>query len=406
MTCISLEMFAGSVANGGYGMENTIYDIYGVGHKQFYYSGYIGKFDIDTAVSGGGQYSIMVVPHTSDIKKLVVHGNNITALGPAQVYKDNIYQIVPCVIELNYNISTDNYTYKHEYTSWGEEELLDLVNANGKIVVLSRNTNPAHFMYYRFCFGLRYGTPGDFINTNSVVYNYNTDNILPNANLTKFQGDETLRLCTSNNANGVSVNYVINFEADQDSWKGRFLSFLIPSQASSTVRVAIGKHPSYFSEVKDVMFNQPLNRSTYPSLLLIDTNGNSVIRNPLYYNTITTYDDPSLKLADPIVESLQPFQSTSNEIELAMGGYYANNANKISSIREYGIHQHLSYWNTMNCFDVQEGTNDSYTTSTATMYTDSHPLVIGRSGICNFRTANFQTKINLPISQCTDGFTY
>ena len=384
--------------NGEYYLDQN-----GNGHKYLTYMGYIGKFDMDEAMSGGGQYQIMTVPYTQDIKRIVVHGDNLTAFGPASVSINNFNQTRPCLIELSYNTNTGKYTFHHEYTTWTEEELLDMVNANGKIVVLSQNTNQNHFMYFRYCFGLRYGTPGNFINTGDTIYNYNTDYIL-DGNLTAFQKTEKIYLSTTNIGNGVAVSHVIHKGATPNSWKGRFINYLVPSKASTSVQVSYDKGAGVFSNVKEALFNYPIGTTTNISLLLNDTNGSPYICNPLFSTTFSNYTAPVLSIDDPLIESIQPYQGMSNGFDIAVGGHFANDALKVSNIMEHNIHNHLPSWYSMNCFFTQDraGASDQ-TVLSYIFYTDIHPLVSGREGTCFFKSVSYQTTTVSPTGVCSDG---
>ncbi len=221
------------------------------GEWEVKYGGFVGRFDVRDVVNGSGQYEILTIPGTRELTRLAAYSGGITAVGK------NMFGVSK-LVELEY-YSSGQSRFSVGQSSYAEEVFMDVVNASGRIVVLSRFNNPSHYMYYRHYFGLRYGNIGNFFNThNNNLYCYDNYYPFPDASAS-FAGLDPIFLNYTNSGNEVLVSYL----GTTGPLNGELIMYRIPSEGVRPAEVQYSAGGYTYSAIRDVQF---CHRTGFPPL--------------------------------------------------------------------------------------------------------------------------------------------
>ena len=378
-----------------------IYKIDGTMVPKLVYSAIIGKFPLASVANGSGYYYIWDYSKMKEVHNLAAHGDGATAV---ITYDTGHY--VKAVLELICG-NNNSCTYRVETSTHPEEVFMDVTNANGKVVVLSRFNNPIHSQYYNYRFGLRYGTPFNFLNTSNKIYCYDTEAMFGDQRA-KFLGLEPIHLCSTNKNNGVAVTHLVSYAAPNGNMKGRYASYIIPAEGSNNdILVHLCKGSNTYSKIQEVKFNLRKFDTVNIGLLLYDSIGNSVLRFPLL-TPGNNNTDQLLTIDEPKIESIAPYYFTYSLDVLAVGHYQNTGLQEPIDSKVYGIHDHMSFWNTQNCFTTSERSSATYTGFVfgGVNIINNNALFRFKYGSRPFKPIAFQSSAISKTLKCDDGTEY
>ena len=372
-----------------------VYDINGSGTWDTVFCGFIGRFDAVDVMNGSGSFEIMEIDGTYCLDKLAAWNTGAAAVGIDDYGRSRVVELIQS--------GTNTYKYKVEKSTRTDEVFMDIANANGRIVTLSRFNSSISNSYFKNYFGLRYGNPSYFVSTSSTLYLYNTANVFGN-NAATFTSMNPVHLSYTNKDKEVVVSYLGDyFSAFVAPWlKGHLLSYHIPSEGANNITMTYNQDTNTYRKIYEVKFNQPLTTKTYMAALLEGSDGNSVLRFP-YLNRTNAYNDTMLYINyAPKVESVAPYQTSSSGMEIAATGRYHYSYQRIVDIREYEIHDHLSMWNNNNCFffffwTFKPVSFTSGSTETCTLQ------VVNSEQNCHFSQFSFTSTTPDTSLKCYDG---
>lgn len=318
----------------------------GLAYPEVTHDGFVGRFNINDVLSGNGNCQIMLIPSTSVLTNLAVYTGGVTAIAEKE------YSPYPTnVVELQETASPGAYLVRKCSSQFSKEIFMDVAWAGGKVVTLSRYTPESAWdsTYHKYCFGLRYGTPSNYVGSASVLYNYWTNKVFFPADIGRFSGITPIFLTHTNNGNGVVVSYLGN---KPGFFQGRLLMTHIPSIGASTVETRINfdsdNVPKY-SEIKEVHFNLPSHPYSKMAVLVKDIIGNSTFRFPWW----DTYNHDTIQYSNSFdIESFVYYYSGMNSFSLL--GVGQNSANKITKLWQHA-NSDWPTWNTMNCANTSTG---------------------------------------------------
>ena len=357
-------------------------------------TGIVGRFDMADVISGGGNYNVIEIDTVERLDKMTVYVDGMTAVGKTKAGG-------ACVVELKKNL-TGTVTYKVGRSANVNEVFMDVVNANGRIVTLSRYKQPnAEYGYY---FSLRYGNPYNFLNTGSVAYCYSTYDFFPD-DRARFTGVTPMCLSYPNRNHEVVVSCLGTYNLQNgNSLKGHFIAYHILAEGNKTVYALFNQEISSYTALREVRFNYPSSQYQNMSVLL-ENNDFSVVRFPYLRMNYFLDDDTILQVDNPRIESIMPHDgSSASPCWVDMSGYYPNDFSRIAHVLEYGIHNHLDLWNTMNCFSLETGVFHTIEAAT-TALNKSDGLVVVRSKTAIFPFRPFLSYNVAPVAHCIDGVT-
>lgn len=325
----------------------TLYTLEGLQYPEVLHYGYVGRFNVVDVINQVGTFEVMRFADTRVLTSLAVYDGGLSAVGQLLNFNKT------CFLEMKENSSgTGVYHCRIDSSSYHEEEFMDVVWAGGKVVTLSRFDNPQHVMFYKYRFGLRYGSPLDFTNTSTKIYCYDVSSMTANMTDGCFDGLKPVRLAYANCNNEVIVSYLGSKAGNiNNPFAGKVLSYRVPSEGSNTVMYSYSQGSGVYSELKDVRYSVPTGNTSLVSFLLEDSLGQSVIRYPNLSQTGTRYD--TIIYTDVYnLESVMPLNS-GNFMSIYAAG---NNATKnIVEVREFEVNNYLSIWPQYNCLSVGYG---------------------------------------------------
>lgn len=306
------------------------------------YKAFVGKFNTANVLSGSGNYSIIEISGLHHIERLAVIGNNVTAIG---VKANGVRQLV----ELQFQPSNSKYNLHIENSVSSHEVFMDVVAAGNKVVLLSRYKDSWGFNRSTYYFGLRYGNAGNMLNTSGAIQYYDVYNALDWR--LGFPSVHPMRLASTNNGNGVVIAYIAQRNDYPNSLYGKYVMFHIATENSSTADVIINMYDNYqYTELADIRFNKPVTNNTYMALLLRDSTSNSILRFPLLNIPYSTSENV-FTTNNPYIESVAPYQTGSNGLELAATGHFTGSSPYLSQITQKGIYSNPSY----SCLAIGSG---------------------------------------------------
>lgn len=330
-----------------------IYNMDGTSYWQRNYCGFIGRFNISDVYNGSGNYEIITLDSVYTLTRMDAYNNGAVAVGESWKHKS-------CMIELYANSFGTAYHCRMNTPNLDEEVFMDIVKANNRIVTLSRFNNPNYYFHYHALFGLRYGAVGNYGATTNTLYRYDTYYIFGDDEA-YFTAVEPIFLAhTNKTATDVTVSYIVTYYSSILNMQKRMITYHIIGEGTPLTEVLFNNDGQKYTKIKDIKFNYPITSNTHMTVLAEDTGGVSSLRFPKLNLGNTTYNDTSLKMSNPIVESVVPFQSASNDLNIFASGYYPFMSNKIAAITELNIHNHMPNWNTENCFSLSNGIMQSF----------------------------------------------
>ena len=331
-----------------------VYNLDGSSYMEREYDGFIGTFNIDSVVGGGGVFETYLVSGTSVVSRIAKGGYSL-----AFVANDGELagEAVPYVDGLSMATVTPPKA---------GEVFMDVVYAGSKYVFLSRfhNLGP-YFNHYRV--GLRYASPG-YVANMQQMHVYDTWQLFHTYG--RFGGLDPICLYRTNSGNGVAVSWV---ETDQDNPApdlfGHLFTLKIDSEGATSFKGYYSTDDAVYTKIKDAGFGILSYNNPYITILLEDEDGNSVVR--LFHSNCgnqNTGTSPMLSLTSPMLESVLPVQTNSTNLKFSAVGYYANEQYKVAEVTEMNVINHPTSWQNNNCMTYGVGYIYSDTDATPSSY--------------------------------------
>lgn len=316
----------------------------GAPYMEVEHCGFIGQFDVADVIAGSGSYKTIDIPDIYEISRMVAHTAGVAAVGTTESGESRVVELL--------ELGTGQWSYDVGKSENSEEVFMDVTNAGGKIVTLSRYKNPVHVMYYKYMFGLRYAPLGGIASSQSQ-YVYDTYDAFSDPRAA-FAGVKPMYVNYTKRENEILVSYLGNWNSPSNSLLGELIMYRIPVAGGAVGEVLWGVNNVKCTELKEVRFDNALSQYANLSLLAEDVYGNSVLRFP-YLNGNGIQYDTAYYVSSPVVESLCPFSSTNIGFDVAAAGRYLAPQSKLVTIREYSIHSRLDYENLHDCFQTRVG---------------------------------------------------
>ena len=330
----------------GYVWQETgewVFNQQGLGYKETRRKGFIGKFNaVKVAQSTSDFFQYVTVDSVASLDRLALTSGGAVAIGRSHDSTSRVVELAE---------STNNgYTLKCARSNDPQEVFMDVVRAGNRVVTLSRYNNYlfGNPFYYRYCFGLRYGTLSNFMGTSYGVYLYSTYRFYVD-NSTSFTGVDPIFLSATGSGNGVTVSYLAtdgNVPAGINI-KGHFVMYNVTGQGSTTTnKIFHNADTCTYRRLRDT----DCPSSNFTTLLLEDSTGQSVLRFvQLTFNSGNPQSQYALRLASPWLESLCGYMGNTSSYNLSVAGRYPSEQNKTAYLREKGLPGRLPYWNGNNC---------------------------------------------------------
>ena len=312
-----------------------IYNSNGLAYPETVYYSYVGKFSLQNAINGGGNYETMTFSPDYTMENIAVSKSGIVTVTGGRY----LWEFSP---------NTDgSYNYKVGESSQNSEVFVDVVCRTDTVVVLSRFNNPDHYFYYHDMFALRYDTPYNFVGNNNTMYRYDTYYI----NYDHSCGFDTLspiKLCSINTGSGVAVAYVTprcdfpyNNATDATSYSispGKLLLYKFDKKNTIPSKIIYSTDTATYTKIKDLSASVFDNNYYFIALLLEDSINRSIIRYPIL-NHFFSISDTIKTISTIQLDEIQAYQNSSTLANNLMGaGFAMNNQNKLSEAFDFAIH--------------------------------------------------------------------
>ena len=361
------------------------------------YRAFVGRFDITDVTGGSGSYIIIEIPQLRAIDKMTVQNNFIVALGRDSVDNKRLIELKETVDWLG-----STYFYKIQKCSFAKEVMMDITKTNNRIVLLTRFNYPENYLFHKYYFALRYGSPTDFHGTNHFAYCYDTYASL--IGYAAFKPNTSLHLSATNNGDGVTVSYILENDAISNPYLGKFLIYHIATEGAHSADYIYNNDSFTYSAILDSRFNYPLTTNAFMALLLRDESNNSILRFPLLNFPNGNHSEDVLYTTEPKIVSIAPYQLWNNRLDLAATGYFSNNSTKVADIREFDVLNPSGSWYSNNCFTINNGSlfkaNLQYD-----FYIDT--INQGLDIVCSIKKMGYAVSYTsascYPTIQCNDG---
>ena len=316
----------------------------GAPYMEIEHCGFIGQFDVADVIAGSGSYKTIDIPDIYEISRMVAHTAGVAAVGMTESGESRVVELL--------ELGTGQWSYDVGKSENSEEVFMDVTNAGGKIVTLSRYKNPVHVMYYKYMFGLRYAPLGGIASSQSQ-YVYDTYDAFSDPRAA-FVGVDPIYVNHTKRGDEILVSYLGKWNNPSNSLEGELIFYRIPVAGGVVAEVLSGVNNVKCTELKEVRLDNALSQYANIALLAEDVYGNSVLRFPYLYGNGIRYDT-AYYVSSPVVESLCPFSSTNIGFDVAAVGRHAATFSKLVTIREYSIHSRLDYENLHDCFQTRIG---------------------------------------------------
>lgn len=316
--------------------------------------GFIGKFNVNDVVNSGGNFEYLIIDETLHLDKIITCPHGILAIG----LKKN--SLESCIVELHPDpASSLPITYNYSiYTSPSNDEVfMDITNNNDTICVLSRFKNGIRPEAFKYFFGLRYGISTDFLNSNTGIYYYSTQNVLWDE-AASFTGLDPIHICSFRTNKAVSISYL---NTSLSSRQGFPILYKVNFPGANISKVLIGLDSYKYKTILDMEFAIPSQGNTYSAMLLEDINGNSVLRFP-NWNITDPMPDTILYTQTYKLQSISPYQ-VADIGGLYVGGFDPNNSNEVLNFHQHLLNDQYAYWYTFTCLNKKIEAIESYNTN-------------------------------------------
>ncbi len=353
--------------------------------------GFIGKFDARYAAVGNCTFYTYPINGTNKVTSIAAGGGSV-----AFITGDGGYAVEAVPLN-NDTLSLTKVTPPFN----ANEVFMDVAYAGGKHVFLSRFDIP-NSMYHRYRIGLRYVSPGDIANM-QTMHVYDTWQLFYSNGW--FAGLEPVHICATNSGDGVAVSWVETDENNPDpSYIGHLFTLKIDSEGATTFYGFHTTDNAVYTRIKDVGFGNPSHNNPYMTVLLEDETGVSVFR---YINTSCTTQNtcscPMLKLATPKSESVAPIQMSSSNLAFRAAGYYENDDNKVAELFETNIISHSPLWEAANCMTYSTGyiySARDNTPASHEVHTESENKTV-TTGTSHAIKRSLTPSVVLPVNKCS-----
>ena len=364
------------------------YNPYGVAVPETIFCGFVGRFNINNAISGSGNVEIMTIPGTINLEHLAVStGNIITVTESSQ-----LIELTPTSTGYNYIIGRSTHP---------SEVFMDAVTTNDTVVLLSRFSNPQHYFYHHDMFALRYALPSTFVTSCDSFYRYDTYYI-NNDHSFGFDTLSPIMLCRTNNACGVVVAYITPREdyREFETTPGKLVLHHIAKKNSDPIEIIKSNDNNTYVCIKDLEACSPVIGNTFIAALLEDSLGKSVLRYPILQHTYTYLTDTIRRISNVRLQSLAPYHNpTTSVASLYAAGYYPANQKKLAKVYDYTVHMHNKEPLPKECFLTSYGTLQYATDKTIKLpYNFSFQTM--STGSVSFTTLPYSAVDTSPVTTC------
>lgn len=306
--------------------------------------GFIGRFDARYAVNGSCTFYTYPINGTSKVSSIAAGGGSVAFIADDGVYAAEAVPLNDSALSLTKVTPPFN----------ANEVFMDVTYTGNKHVFLSRFDIPNSY-YRRYRIGLRYVSPGDIANM-QTMHVYDIWTLLGPFGM--FNGLDPVHICATNSGDGVAVAWLeTNEENPYPEYMGHLFALKIDSEGSIPFWGFYSSDDAVYTKIKDIGFGKPALNNPYMTVLLEDEDGNSVFR---HINTNCCNDctcsTPMLSISSPVFTSVVPKQISSSEIGFTAAGTYVNDANKVAEATEKSIIDHSSLWEINNCMTYSNAT--------------------------------------------------
>ena len=346
-------------------------------------------------IQNGGNYEIMEIDTTQCLNKLAVLSGRFLATGTL------FDGYTPCLVDIREVTYVGPFTdcnYRVLKSQFTDEWFTDVTATFDKFIVVSRYNNPLNTNNYNYLFGLRYGNGINYYQTNTGIYNYNTQNVIPNEGAS-FVTNEPV-LITSTNTNDEAVVAYINRKLSNR--QGFPIFYKISLQGLSPSKTLIALDNVKYKTLREIKYNRPLYATSRMAVLLEDSNDYSVLRFP-DWNIIGNWYDTMLTTNAYKLQSIAPFQYTSGSLELRTAGYNPNNSNRVVQLFTYDIHGYLGRWSSRSCIPSRDWAIEEIRNATMPVsFTESSLSNFHYKSHIDFTSVSFTPRIVTKTNLCTN----
>lgn len=197
---------------------NYVYNIEGLLVPDTQWYGYIGKFPINYAMSGSGNYSIMIIPNSHKLEHFAMTDDG----GFYATEESLIYHIFPDAT--GYSVECGRIEH-----SGAGGRFMGVECAGDTVIALSVCADSGHYFHYHDLFYLSYGLTGDFI-THDTTHIFDTYYAYGDRRVRRWSA-QPLFLTKTNRGSGVTVSYITeNTDYPEVDFPGKMIMFHIPDR--------------------------------------------------------------------------------------------------------------------------------------------------------------------------------
>ena len=294
----------------------VMYTIDGYAYPEVDSAGFIGRFSLAEALSGGGTMDTMSVKKMRSVQRVIACGSGMKALA---ITDNGLSHILDIGYQLFAEDSTDVYKSSDE-----NEGFMDMVRSNGLIVTLSRYTSMAASVFHQQMFSLRTFKESPIDTMYVSLYDYKVSVITGNT-WTGFTGVAPIRLASNENNNTLEVGYIIKKDGPL---KGHFILYNIPYAGMMPTAVLWNDDTMTYRSLLDLRFNLVSGSVAYPVLVLEDSLGQTFLRVPCIVAG-SSYYDTTLATAPYRIESVATYNGLYSTPKLFAIGYHPADGKKV-----------------------------------------------------------------------------
>lgn len=295
--------------------------------------GYIGRFNLDEVLNGGGNLEIMTIDGCSNVEHFAfTEDGGIYATGEMMVYK-----IYPSTTGYSVEKGVINHTnLSGQYVG----RFMDVVVSGDTVITLALCVDSGHYFHYHDYLFLSYGTAGSFITDNNT-HPYDTYDAYGDRRTRRWSNapvflTKTYRGC------GVVVSYITeNTDYPLHDFPGKLIMFHVPGELSGPKEIIYNDDTDVYVKIKDIKSCDSLFGSSFMAVLLEDSYGKSVVRFPRVGTGTTWLSDTIRKVQNPKYESIYPFRNPDSQPRMnpsvSVAGYYPQNQNRVARNTKYNV---------------------------------------------------------------------
>lgn len=371
-------------------LNELIYDPFGnAAFEPPEYIGILGRFTVADVLSGTGSMSLVFVEGTRNISKLATYPGGLLAVGESDTGQSILLEM------------EDHYPAASSITiaqsSVSDEVFVNVVNANGRIVTLSRYNNPVHFFYYRDYFTLRYGVPGSFFSTGNMVNHYDTYFLFTDSSHF-FKDCAPMPMASTQVGEGVVLGHFVRAETLA---KGHFILYHIPSEGWGDVEVVWNRDSMSYDAFLDMDVCASASGHPYVSLLLTDHDGCPHLRFP-YLNRFGSYYDTTLYSCMTRLKSVASYPTSGNGMHIMASGFDPYLGSKLVHGLQKNVHVHDAMWGSSSCFGILSNEIRSFRPHVDVIRRTEHLILDHRLEV-SFTDYPFTSEATKILTKCQNG---